>query len=101
MLKDKTKDGREGVQSGVLKGIGAIQDATGLKLREALGYGNEVGKDLKEKGLSALHTAEEKAKSTLHAVEDKGKELAGKVEKGSEDAKATAEKKAEEVKRLV
>ena len=86
MLKDKTKDGRASVESGVLKGVGAIQEATGLKLREAMGLGKEVGRDLKESSVSALHAAEEKAKSALHVVEDKGKELAGKLEKSSEDA---------------
>ena len=101
MLKEKTRDGREGFERGVLKGVGTIQDATGLKLREAFGFGNEVRKDLKERSVVAFHAAEEKAKTTLHAVEDKGKEIVGKVEKGSEETKQSAEKKAEEVKRLV
>lgn len=101
MLKDKTRDGREGIEISVLKVVSAIQEATGLKLREAMGLGNTVGKDLTEKSVSALHTAEEKAKSALHAVEDKGKELAGKVEKELADTKATGEKEAGEVKRLV
>lgn len=100
MLKEKTRGGREGVESGVLKGIGAIQKATGLKLREAMGLGSEVGKDLKEKSSTAFHTAEEKAKTALHAVEDKGKELAGKLKEEAGEAKQSSEKKAEE-KRVV
>ncbi|KAL5520273.1 hypothetical protein ACEPAG_9486 [Sanghuangporus baumii] len=98
MAKDKANEGKEALNSGVEKTIGAIQDATGLKLREALGFSQSLGEDVKkaaeERGQKTLKTVEEQSKAALQAAEERGKEAAKKVEE-------TVDKKVEDAKRLV
>jgi len=44
MAKAATKDGREGVGKAAEGLVGRVQDVTGLKLRETLGWGENVVK---------------------------------------------------------
>lgn len=79
MAKDKANDSRKTAESAIIRAVGSIQDATGLKLREALG---------------ATQGAEAQGKEVIKAAEEKAKEALVKTE-------AAVEKKVEEVKRLV
>lgn len=88
--KEATKGGREGLGKGVEGLVGRVQETTGLKLRETLGWGEQVLEKAEAKAVEAIHTAEAKA-GELRA------DLDNKVGQTQDEA----EKKAEEVKRLV
>ncbi|TDL26918.1 hypothetical protein BD410DRAFT_475685 [Rickenella mellea] len=77
--KDAYARGRSKVGSGVKCAVGQVQDATGLKLREAMGWGENVVKE----------------------AEVKGGEVAKAVEKGVEEAKKVVDEKVENAKRFV
>jgi len=77
--KETTKNGRDSVERIAVGLVGRVQDATGLKLRETLGWGDKV-----------LDKAEGKAAESLKVTEAK----AGETE-------AALDKKVDEVKRLV
>ena len=84
MAKDKAGEGKEALNRGVEKTISAIQDTTGLKLREALGFGRSLGEEAKkaaeERGQKTLKAIEEQSKAALQAAEERGKEAAKKIE---------------------
>ena len=94
MAKDKLGDGRVALEKGVEKSVSAIQDATGLKIREALGWGNRVGHEV-------VKAAEERGSEVIKAAEERGKDAVRKLEEGTEGVVAAVEKKVEDVKRLV
>lgn len=81
--KEKTVEARASLERAVVKGVGAVQDMTGLKLREGLGLAQSVSEDVMKK------------------AEEQGREVAKKVEQGTQEVKTVVEKKVEEVKRLV
>jgi organizing structure protein 2 len=83
LFKSRTQDGREKVSSGVVGVVGKLQDATGLKLQEGLGWSSE------------------KVKVAEKAVETKAEAVADIVEKGVQDTKEAIEEKVDEIKRLV
>jgi organizing structure protein 2 len=78
-VKEATKDGREGVGNAAEGLIGRVQDTTGLKLRETLGWGEKV-----------LEKAEGKAVEVKDALGQK-----------IEPTKDVVDRKVEETKRLV
>jgi hypothetical protein len=41
MARERIGDGRKGVEEAVRKAVGVVQENTGLKLREAMGWGKE------------------------------------------------------------
>jgi MICOS complex subunit MIC26 len=83
MIKSTTRDGREKLSNGVVGIVGKVQEATGLKLQEGLGWSKDT------------------AKVVQVAVEEKTKAVVDVVEKGAQDAKKTVEEKVDDVKRLV
>ena len=82
-VKEATKDGRGQVDKAASVAVDKVQELTGLKLRETLGWQKELVKAVEEKVESVKLDVEKK----LH-VEEK------KIEK-------EGEKKLEEAKRLV
>ncbi|THH05677.1 hypothetical protein EW145_g4617 [Phellinidium pouzarii] len=83
MAKAKTSEGRAAVEKGVISAVGAVQDATGLKIREALGLGRTMGEDV------------------VTIAQERGKEAVKKIEEGAQEVKEAVEKKAEEARKLV
>lgn len=79
MAQDAYVKGREQLAGGVEGAVGRVQDATGLKLREALGWGGDVVKQ----------------------AEVKGQELTRAVEAHAEGLKEVVDKKVEEAKKMV
>lgn len=94
MAKDKLAEGRVTLEKGVERSVSAVQDATGLKLREALGWGSRVSHEVAK-------AAEERGSEVMKAAEKRGKEAVRKLEESTEDVRSAVEKKVEEVKRLV
>jgi organizing structure protein 2 len=86
-VKDATKSGRDQVNHGADVVVEKIQEATGLKLKETLGWRKEQA----EKAVSASKAI----------VEQKIDKVEKKVEAKTEDVKPDVEQKVEEVKRLV
>lgn len=87
--KEATKDGREGLGKGVEGIVGRVQEATGLKLKETLGWGEAV-----------VEKAEGKVGQVVKAVEGKVAEAKSVVEKKVDEIEVAKDKK-EEPKRLV
>ncbi|KAI5118720.1 hypothetical protein M0805_004518 [Coniferiporia weirii] len=83
MAKDKVGEGRVAFEKGVTKAVGAVQDATGLKLREALGSGRKAGADIAK------------------VAEERGTDVVKKIEESTQDVREVIGKKAEEVKTFV
>ncbi|KAF9477429.1 hypothetical protein BDN70DRAFT_861867 [Pholiota conissans] len=82
-MKEATKGGREQLDHGAVAAVEKIQEATGLKLKETLGW-------QKAKAAEVEKVVEKAVVETTAAIESKVEEAEKKVEK-----------KAEEVKRLV
>ncbi|KAF9259038.1 hypothetical protein L218DRAFT_964022 [Marasmius fiardii PR-910] len=89
-LKEATANGRERLNTGVETSLEKIQELTGLKLRESLGFGKQVTKEVEGRVVQAVHAAADKYEDVKVVAEKKVEEVVDKVEK-----------KAEEVKRLV
>lgn len=79
MAKDAYARGKDSVAGGVETIVEQIQSSTGLKLKEALGWGQEA----------------------VHRVEEKGKEVLAATEVRAAEAKTAVEKKVVELKREV
>ncbi|KAJ8075559.1 hypothetical protein PM082_021189 [Marasmius tenuissimus] len=111
-IKEATASGRERLNRGVESGVEKVQDATGLKLKETLGWGKDVSKQVEGRVAEVVHAAEVKVGEAKAVAEKKAEEVKGVIEKKAEEVKVAAEKKvdevlppvekkAEEVKRLV
>jgi organizing structure protein 2 len=88
--KEATRDGREGVGRAAESVVGRLQDATGLKLRESLGWSQNV-----------LQKAAGKAVESLKVTEAKATEAKDALEKKVEQTKGGGDHKVEDAKRLV
>lgn len=86
-VKEATKDGREGLGRGVEEVVGKIQEATGLKIKETLGWGEVV-----------VEKAEGKVREVVKVVEDNIVEAQSVAEKEVDKIEVAKEK---EPKRLV
>ena len=62
--KEATRDGREGISKGTEGLVSWVQDATGLKLRETLGWGEKVAEEVENKVKDALDKKIEQSKNT-------------------------------------
>ncbi|KAK7449827.1 hypothetical protein VKT23_013303 [Stygiomarasmius scandens] len=89
-LKEATASGRASLYSGVESAVEKVQEATGLKLKETLGFGREVSKKTEGRVMEAVQVAQQKAEEAKVAAESK-----------LEEVKVEAEKKVEEIKRVV
>ncbi len=88
--KDATQNGRETLSSGVVSLIGKVEEATGLKLRETLGFRDHAAAAVKAKTVEVSQKAEESFDAAKAVVEEKAQEV-----------KEAAEQKVEQAKRLV
>ncbi|KAI5835246.1 hypothetical protein K523DRAFT_368491 [Schizophyllum commune Tattone D] len=82
-LKDATESGREKLGDGVLAAVEAAQSATGLKLKEALGWSKARAEEVKVQARAVAEDAEAKVRETAAAAEDK-------VEKKAEEVKSAS-----------
>ncbi|TFK33103.1 apolipo protein O-domain-containing protein [Crucibulum laeve] len=89
-IKDATANGREQINRGAVVAVDKIQEATGLKIKETLGWSE-----------GAFKRAEASAAAAVGVVEHKAAEAKTTVEKNVEETKVEVEKKVEEVKRIV
>ena len=97
-LRDATKGGRATLGSGVENAVHKAQGATGLKFKEALGW----GKGVSDKALVAAKEIVEQAKEVEQKVEHVVEEKLAEVTHQAEEQVEKAEEKAEtEIKRLV
>ncbi|SJL14405.1 uncharacterized protein ARMOST_17861 [Armillaria ostoyae] len=60
MLKDSTANGKQKFDAGVETAVDKIQESTGLKLREAMGWGKSVTEKVESKVLDAVKAVEKK-----------------------------------------
>ncbi|KAH9916977.1 apolipo protein O-domain-containing protein [Epithele typhae] len=81
--KDAVRGGQESVTAALTRAAGGVEEATGLKLREVLGW--------RERAAKEVRVAAEKEADVVKVV----------VETKVEEVKEAVEKKVEEVKRLV
>ncbi|KAI0363667.1 hypothetical protein BV20DRAFT_1057841 [Pilatotrama ljubarskyi] len=89
-VKDATKSGRETFSNGVATLVGKVEETTGLKLRETLGWRDRVVK-----------AAETTARETLEKAEETIVSAKATVDAKVEEAKEAVEQKVEQPKRLV
>jgi MICOS complex subunit MIC26 len=72
--KEATRDGREGI-SKVAEGlVGRVQDATGLKLRETLGWGEKVAEEMENKVVEVKDALDKKIEQTKNSPDRKVEE---------------------------
>ncbi|KAF7759912.1 hypothetical protein Agabi119p4_11607 [Agaricus bisporus var. burnettii] len=86
-IKEATQETRGHINRGALNIVEKIQEATGLKLRETLGLGEEVKQHV-----------EEKVAEVQEAVEKVTEEVKTSVNQKVEEVKTSVNQKAEEVK---
>jgi MICOS complex subunit MIC26 len=86
-LKEGTKSGREQADRIVGEGVGKVQELTGLKLKETLGWGEGVLSKAKETAADLTAKAEKKAEEIKVVVENKAEEVKKEVEKKPEPPK--------------
>lgn len=84
-LKEAAESGKDSVGLGTETALGKVQDLTGLKLRETLGWGKAI--------------VEEKAHESKVPLEVKAHEAKAAAEKKVEELKADGQKKVEEIKK--
>ncbi|PBK68256.1 hypothetical protein ARMSODRAFT_212607 [Armillaria solidipes] len=60
MLKDSTANGKQKFDAGVETAVDKIQESTGLKIREAMGWGKSVTEKVESKVLDAVKAVEKK-----------------------------------------
>ncbi|KAF5372953.1 hypothetical protein D9758_001574 [Tetrapyrgos nigripes] len=80
-LKEATASGRASLHSGTETVVGKIQDSTGLKLRETLGFGQEVSKKAEDRVLEAVKVGQQKAEEVKTAADTKIEEVKEEVKK--------------------
>ncbi|EIW54815.1 uncharacterized protein TRAVEDRAFT_39308 [Trametes versicolor FP-101664 SS1] len=88
--KDATQSGREKFSSGVAALVGRVEEATGLKLRETLGWRDRV-----------VSGAEVKAREVVETAKESAATVKGVVNTKVEEAKVAVAQKPEEPRRLV
>ncbi|KAG6816477.1 hypothetical protein H0H87_005764 [Tephrocybe sp. NHM501043] len=89
-VKDASHNGQEWVSQGAVTAVEKVQEMTGLKLKETLGWSREE-----------IRRVEATASEVTKIVEEKAAEAKVTVEKVVEEAKHKAVEKVEEIKRLV
>ena len=96
-IRDVTKDGRATLGSGVENAVHKAQDTTGLKFKEALGW----GKGVSDKALVAAKEIVEQAKEVEQKAEHVVEEKLAEVTHQAEQVEKVEEKTEAENKRLV
>ncbi|KAH8828900.1 apolipo protein O-domain-containing protein [Flagelloscypha sp. PMI_526] len=105
MVRDKWRNATGSVGSTVESGVGYAQGATGLKIREAMGWGKHTAEDAKQKAEVLVAETKDKAievkDKVIAETKDKAKEVKDKVVETAKPEKAPVEKKDEPPKRQV
>ncbi|KAG6915978.1 hypothetical protein DXG01_009030 [Tephrocybe rancida] len=89
-IKDASQNSRTWVNQGAVAVVEKVQEATGLKLKETLGWSQ-----------AEIRHVEAKASEVTKVVEEKATEAKITVEKVLDETKEKVEEKVEEIKRLV
>lgn len=106
MVRERTREGRDGLGRGVGGVVDRVQGATGLKIREALGVYNEkkarggVVEEVKERAVEAANVVEKTVQEVKEVVLEKVEEVREAVGEKTEEAKEGSGEKGEG-KRLV
>ena len=94
--KDAAAAGRERVGEGVLGAVVRLEEATGLKLQETMGWSRGVAGKVEGRAHEAAHAVQAKAEEAGAAVAKKVEEVKSVVEGKVHEATAVVEKKADE-----
>lgn len=97
-IRDATKDGRATLGGGVENVVHKAQDTTGLKFKEALGWGRGVSDKALVAAKEIVEQAKEVEREVGHVVEEKLGEVTRQAEGPVEKVE---EKEGTEIKRLV
>ncbi|CDO71079.1 hypothetical protein BN946_scf184844.g83 [Trametes cinnabarina] len=100
-VKEATQSGREALSTGAVSLVGRVEEATGLKLRETLGWSDRAFKTVEAKTRQVVEAAKEKAVEAKAAVDQKVDEAKAAVEQKAEEVKDAVVPKEEPPKRLV
>ncbi|KAF5353463.1 hypothetical protein D9756_007934 [Leucocoprinus leucothites] len=100
-IKEATKDTRAHVNRGAVSMVEKIQEATGLKLRETLGWGEEVERRAEASVVEAKQVAEQVVDETKNAIEEKVEEVRQAIEEKAKPEEVKSEEKQAEEKRLI
>ncbi|KAJ3575205.1 hypothetical protein NP233_g1258 [Leucocoprinus birnbaumii] len=98
-IKDATKDTRGHINSGAVSIVEKIQESTGLKLREVLGWGEEVKRNTETSVTEAKEAVEQVLEQTTNAVEEKVVGVKQKVEEKVDKVQKKVEEKVDEVQK--
>ncbi|KAI8974850.1 apolipo protein O-domain-containing protein [Trametes punicea] len=74
-LKESTRSGREAFSDGVVSLVGKVEEATGLKLRETLGWRGQVVKAAEAKTREVADAAKEVAAEAKTMIEEKAEKV--------------------------
>lgn len=97
-IKEATKDGREQIGRGAEGVVGRVQESTGLKLRETLGWSEGAVEKAKEEVGKAVHVVEAKAVEAKKGIDAKIAQAKGTVDGKVEQAQGTVDSKVEQAK---
>ncbi|KII83788.1 hypothetical protein PLICRDRAFT_702358 [Plicaturopsis crispa FD-325 SS-3] len=88
MAKDRARGSREWLGGAVERGVDKFQDLSGLKVREALGWGQTKLKEAEGEAGSVLAAVKAKATNAAHEVEGAVDKLENKVEETRHESEA-------------
>lgn len=85
--KEATHDGRESLGKATESLVGRIQEATGLKLRETLGWGEQAVEKAESEIIKAVNAAKVKVGEAKDGIDEKVEQARGATETKKEDVK--------------
>ncbi|KAG5650538.1 hypothetical protein H0H81_011881 [Sphagnurus paluster] len=101
-IKDATQNSREWVTHGAEVAVDKVQEATGLKLKETMGWAQKQAEVKVIEAANAVEQRASEAKAVVEKViEEKVPEIKVGLEKVGEETKEQVPPKVEEIKRLV
>ncbi|KZT66174.1 hypothetical protein DAEQUDRAFT_768207 [Daedalea quercina L-15889] len=95
-IQDATVAGRERVSESVLRAVVSLEEATGLKLQETLGWSKGVVRAVEGQARETAAVVQQKAGEAGAVVAHKVEEVKGAVEQNVHDATVAGEKKTDE-----
>jgi len=95
-LQDASAAGRERAGAGVLRAVVRLEEATGLKLQETLGWSKGVARAVEGQAREVAVVAQQKAGEAAAVVAHKVEEVKGATEQNVHEAAAQAERKTDE-----
>ncbi|KAF8153878.1 apolipo protein O-domain-containing protein [Crassisporium funariophilum] len=101
MMKEATKGGRDQVNRGAVVVVEKVQEVTGLKLRETLGWAEAKVEEKVVEAKKPVEAAKAAVDQKVENVAQKVENVEKKAERKVENVEKKVEKKTEEGKRLV